>query len=481
MKKEDEIHLINLLNRLSKHHYKGNVPDELFNDEEFMMKAVKLNGILLYFGSNKIKSNIKIVKEAINNNIGALDMIDEKLLNNEDLISEFINYYPDIYEKISSELKCNLHFAFIYFTRNSDILNLSYKRNFITNIYNKKRSIPFNILNNKELFMKVVSINGDALIYASKDLQNDIEVVFLAVSNKWSAIKNMNLDINRPDLSLMKFVNRNDEFKSINDNKLIVFIAIKNSPKAFNYISLRLREKLECFLIIKKHCENFKIDLPSKPTNDNNFMLNCLTNNPFFYIPQTSIEFRSNAKLMLKIIKKYHRLIDYAHCLNDNNKHFIIECLKYDVFKNPEDIIPYKTLNNPDIILVLAKNFRDVKYKKLIGDLNDDKEFMKKLVEIDGKKLIYASKRLQIDKEIVKIALKNDGKVIKNIHSSLLNDEELVMIAIQTFSKAIFYSKNLNENRNIFLELKKADPDIFYSFYDNDKKNIKYNNKYFDK
>lgn len=88
--------------------------------------------------------------------------------------------------------------------------------------------------------------------------------------------------------------------------------------------------------------------------------------------------------------------------------------------------------------------------KKLLHD----KEFMTKVVEINGFALKYGALEIKDNKEIVMIALKNsDGFALKYASKRLRADREVVYKGITKWRSALQYaSKELRDERNKIID-----------------------------
>lgn len=77
-----------------------NIDQKLFNDEEFAKWALKIDGLLLEYFSNKIRSNMEIVTIAIENNSNASLYLGNEILNSKNNILQLLDFDKEILSKV---------------------------------------------------------------------------------------------------------------------------------------------------------------------------------------------------------------------------------------------------------------------------------------------------------------------------------------------------------------------------------------------
>jgi hypothetical protein len=117
------------------------MPFDIRNNEEIMLEIVKIDGLLIIYGSEKIQNNKTIIIEAILSN--------KKVLDNS-----YIN-----------------------------INNFKDDKDILLTAISQKPILIANFPNDKELVLKAISIDYNIFDYISNNLQKDIDVVLLAVKN----------------------------------------------------------------------------------------------------------------------------------------------------------------------------------------------------------------------------------------------------------------------------------------------------------
>lgn len=78
---------------------------ELQNDKDFVLIAVRQNGLALQFASEELRSDKEVVLEAVNENGFALQFASEELKENKDVVLVAVNENGEVSEIISEELR----------------------------------------------------------------------------------------------------------------------------------------------------------------------------------------------------------------------------------------------------------------------------------------------------------------------------------------------------------------------------------------
>lgn len=130
-----------------------------------------------------------------------------------------------------------------------------------------------------------------------------------------------------------------------------------------------------------------------------------------------------------------------------NEKEEILEMLEEGEIKFFE--LEYKLREDPEIVLAYAKlHSKGLMY---IGSkLRKDESFMKKLIEIDGDAIAYATQELKDNDELAEMAVKKSGYALQYLSSRLRNDPKIVKEAVKQNGDALqFARKGIKDNDEI--------------------------------
>ena len=356
---------------------------------------------------------------------------------------------------------------------------------------------PFTVL--KEYMLPAVKINGDALKNASKELQNDEEVVLAAVSNRGSALEYASAQMKSNKTIVLAAVKEKGyalEFASenlkgdyevvltavagwgralkyakrgLNDNETIVNAAIKNDPLAIVYATSRYKRKRENILKAIKEYKDIDVNL--------------------YY----QFKYSMSAEL-INIVKYYMNdkevLLEFASCNYGQFSDFLDTLNVWK--KNDIDIVTTHVKANPDSYRNLSTKFKqniDVVEKAIEGgypvDLVDPKY-------INNRNLIFKSVNVvgchlgrypdyQDDDEIVFAAVKKDGNALEFASDRLKNNKFIVTEAVKNVAQAFYHaSEDLKQNIDFQIELLKVNPFVInYACKDLQKDFIEYYKKTF--
>jgi hypothetical protein len=193
LKSDKEVVLLYLDSCKKKYQYSfafRKVSFTLLNDKEVALKAVQTYGFNLDYLPYKFKDDKSIVMEAILNDSRALEYASERLKNDRETV-----------------LLCTIINDTSYFYHS----NLKYA------------SVA--LRSDKQVVMEHVKFDGNALEFASENLQDDMEVVLTAVKNSYG--------------KALQFAS-----EKLRDDWEVVMIACELDKKVIEYASARLKDKI---------------------------------------------------------------------------------------------------------------------------------------------------------------------------------------------------------------------------------------------
>lgn len=203
------------------------ISKRLQQDPEFVLEAVRRNGLILKYLSDEFKMNEKITTAAIMQNADATQYIHEDKRKNKDFV-----------------------LAILKSTNKNDLVQNHLDRDILLKIVEERLS-AFSYLSEKlrsdETFMKAaVQQFGGALEFASGDLQAKREVVLLAVANFGGALRYASEDLRRdPQVvktAVEQYGNALEHAPFLQDDETIVLAAIAQSEDALQFANKKFKE-----------------------------------------------------------------------------------------------------------------------------------------------------------------------------------------------------------------------------------------------
>ena len=241
--------------------------ERLRNDYETVMTAVKSNGLSLEFASDTLKSNREIFTEAVSSNGNALEFVPASLRDDRDLILKAsrncdVTLVPKQFlsdEEIAQNLIDHDYRAFAYL---SDELkkDIDLLLEIVAHDGDMLMYVPEEILNNKENVLELVNVNAYVLRYIPEELKGDKEIALAAMCSKnspWGySILPKNL---QNDTDILRALVDNIKPCSDEEYDFITLFDSHNIPNALlsdNDFVFRLAQLYEC--------SDFELELDKK-------------------------------------------------------------------------------------------------------------------------------------------------------------------------------------------------------------------------
>jgi len=237
-------------------------------------------------------------------------------------------------------------------------------------------------------------------------------------------------------------------------------------------------------LILLAREEDLKIEKKEKWKNiSKNEALNIVKDNGSD-LEFLSIQYQSSKDIVLEAVKNCGTSLSYAHESLQSDREIVLEAVRQngyaltyadDSLKNEKSIVLEAVKQNGHTMINVNDNFkkdRDIALTAILScaegeeacdGLNEyvdkkfkkDKEFMLKVVSIDGSSLGCADDSLKIDKELVRVAVKQSGHSFMHAHESLRSNREFALEMVKEDGAVLFDS--IKNNDMVFA-------DISYSF-----------------
>jgi hypothetical protein len=136
---------------------------------------------------------------------------------------------------------------------------------------------------------------------------------------------------------------------------------------------------------------------------------------------EDEIRVKDNEELMLGIINADPLLFSFASARLKNDRGFVIKAVT-------QDNIPYKDIpgwlqKDHDIALIAATKKTETVQESFLfipDELKEQKEFVKKVVRVNGIYLNYVDEIFKFDEEIVRMAYKNNPEILNHISDDLV-------------------------------------------------------------
>jgi hypothetical protein len=287
----------------------------LEDDELFMLYCVNICGNILYYASEDLKNNIKLIFYAYSNNFSSIKYVSNKLKDNEKFVKKF-----NILEYASDRLKDNEEFVYneiIKFPFNFKYISnrLKNNKNFVLNLLNLQKDklikdddkyfsyIKVNnledLVNDKEIVLKCLELekiiynrkeylDSDTLNYIGHILKYDRDIIIKCLEIDGSQLKLIPNDfILDKELILIGLNSGYDSKKIICESnyedildyipkvyrkdKEIVILAIRRNGNNFLYASKQLRNDIEIIIEAINNCY-YDIDNSDKYYRYNNII-----------------------------------------------------------------------------------------------------------------------------------------------------------------------------------------------------------------
>jgi len=420
------------------------VSEELKNDKEIILAAVKKHGFALKYASEKLKDDKEVVLAAVNQSSSALIDKDSAL------------------EHASERLKDDKEVVLAAVKKRGSALKYASER----------------LKDDKEVVLVALKEKGSALEHASEKLKNDKEVVLVALNEKGSALEYAS--------------------EKLKDDKEVVLVAVKKHGYALKYASERLKDDKEVVLAGIENDARTIAHASEKLKNDKNFIIKTIQIKPniLHYIDakiRDDKEFEIYKSLNLDFLEKlkkiyyaqYQKKVISKDETKDNIIDFYKTMLMSNVLENIYSSTDYSISDTRSIessISIFNEKEQEFLLKKIkfLVEKNRDYfiKFSNQLIGCNGQKekMDELLKSNNFNKDtIVQFILKNKyfDKLRK---TSLLN----VVFQIYDASKIIKVSDIFEildemESRNLtideILKEKEIDKKLFYTIYETAKSN----------
>ncbi|CAK8996822.1 unnamed protein product [Durusdinium trenchii] len=362
--------------------------EELRDDFDVGLRAVKANGLALRETGPQCKDNANLVMEAVSNDGRALQYASENLRRDNFVVMEALKHDPEALEFADEELKDSLEVIMPALRRDGAVLR------FLPDAMRDNGDVALDavqtcglavayaslrVRGDKEVILAAVRADGFALAYATQELQGDEDVVDAACGENPLALQYAS-DRWRCEKDFVKGVVGNDglalEFVSggLSNDKEVCMEAVSNTGAALIHCSAQLR--------------------------DDDDIVRTAVNNDGLQFLHVSPRLRHDRDLLLLAVKRSPRAL--AHALVDQI--------------HDQEVVRTAVAGD-GMVLVWAPE-----------ELRDDEEVVYAAVAQNGLALEYASGRLRSKCEIVLAALGQNPEAFVYVMPGTRDDVRLMAL-----------------------------------------------------
>jgi len=354
--------------------------------------------------------------------------------------------YCEDFNKLPFTLQTNKEFLSSYLKK-----FLYFKAGFC---FNKK------LLSDKES-AKLLVVHGSNYIKAlSKDLQNDPDIAFLAVSILGNTYKILTPKMKAQKQILLKALEhmhrwdiesiiKNDIPKKLLDDKQIALKLVNKNVNSLKYLSKRLQKDVDVAIVALKK-DPHTIAHIDKTLLSNEKVIEVYLSQPNVSLSKLDPSVMQNKKFMSIFVKassqNYCNLPNYLK----SDKKLALEALKKDF--SIVKCFDKSFLNDRDFVLqMVSKNGLTLQYVN--AKFRDDKEILSKAIEQNALSYLYASKNLKNDKLLTIKAVTGLGILLNNLSMTQKADKDIVLSAVKSNPLALkFASSNLKNDKEVVLQ-----------------------------
>ena len=341
--------------------------EELKNNPEVVMAAVKQNYHALKYASEDLKSNSEFMLEAVKLNYNVLEYASEEMRSNPAVILEAIKQNGFALEYASEDLKSNSEFMLEAVKLNYNVLEYAGEE----------------MKSNSEFVLEAVKQNGFALEYASEELKSDPEIVMAAVKQYHQALQYAS-----------------DELKS---NLEFMFEAVNLNGFALRFASDKLKNNPEIVMLAVTKSYGIALQYASENLKNNPEIVMAALKPNGAAFAYASDELKSDPEFVMAAVKQNYSALEYAGA---------------------------EVKNNPAVVMTAVQSFNHSldEYRK---DSQTDFNQLRNEIEDCGTPLRCASDELRKNPEFMLEAIKACEYVMIDADPTLKQDKKFVLKAIQ--------------------------------------------------
>ena len=429
--------------------------DNLKDDYETVLTAVKQDYKALQYASNRLQGDKGIVLAAVVGNRAALQYASYDMKNNKELVLAVVKQNGFALQYASTDMRndeevvmaaitnsCAIRYASqnviqSMLKTNSDFENMLLKNSSLLDEFLNKYSQDLLRHAPTQVQQKAIEKNTFNLQYASTDMRNDEGVVMAAVMTSGCA-----LDYASADLK---------------NNQGVVLAAVKQNGFALQYASTDMRNDEEVVMAaITNSCairyasqDVIQSMLKTNPDFENMLLQNSSLLDEFLNKYSQDLLRHAPIQVQKKSIQKDGANLQYAIAnlrKNEEVVHAAVMTSGCALDYASDDL-----KNNQCVVLAAVKqNGYALQYAS--DGMKNNEEVVLAAVMKDGYALRYASDGMKDDKEVVRAAVMKYGDLLQYASDDLKDNEEVVLTAVNKTWIALNYaSPSMRNNEKVVL------------------------------
>jgi hypothetical protein len=349
-------------------------------DKKTVLNLVKVEGMALEFASKDLQNDKEVVFEAIRNN-------------------------PQAFQFASKEIQHDKEFILFAFENRIHLL----------------RYIPVEFQNDKNVVEESLK-SQDSFEFVSEELKGDksfvLEVLEVLEVSAWT---------------LLKYAS-----KELQNDKEVVFEAIRNDPQAFQFASKEIQHDKEFILDAFKNDIHLSRYIPVEFQNDKNVVKESLKSQDSFEF--VSEELKGDKSFVLEVLEvSVGTLLKYASKELQNDKEVVFKAIR----------------NNPRSFQFASK------------EIQNDKEVVLESVKDIGSLIEFASQELQNNREFILKVIETNPNSLRSLPKKFQNEKEIVMKALSHYVQ--YYTEKIKQNNLQEHQLKRNISKVYFLIYENPK------------
>lgn len=413
---------------------------DLRKDKDIVLAAIQQNGMALQFSDYALRKDRKLVLSAIYQNAKALQFADHSLRSDKELVLSAVRRDNQVFKYATLKLrrdKQTVLEAVTIFSGNleSADLSLENKKSLILSLVQKKPSTCDTLFfsagkhlkNDKGFILHLLRKAKCAGIFydLNKHLWQDKEIVLFGVQRFGSNLANANTSLRNDRRIVMAAVKQDGDALQyasarLKNDKSVVYSAIQQSSYAFLFASPSLRKdkNIMALFAAKRHQGSL---LYAQATEANRSRVLEAVKKRKIVLAYVRDEFKRDRDIVLAAVKKDGYSLRFAHKELQKDEEIVEAALKS--LSKYKGVNSSKKRSRAEVLANIKKN-KDA-YAFLEERFHKDKEIVLASIEVSESFGYYhfdkISKRLKKDQEVIWALI---NKAINGKRTSSLNEKD---------------------------------------------------------
>jgi hypothetical protein len=412
------------------------VSEELKNDKEFFMNAVKINGEWLNHGSLEFKNNKEVVLEAVKNNSKSIIYASESLLRDEVFLNDLYKNSNDLNSERKEYLEGNWsRFDKSIFKSHLIKYDLELILSCLKSKIIKIEDVDSAHREKKVVLLEGIKQNGMYLQFLSEAFKNDREIVSEAVSQNGLALQ-FSSEVFKNDREIvLEAVSQNglalqfacEELKFDHD---IVWVAALGKKGALQFANFEIKKNKTLLLqLIRQFGEDVLNYASNEFLTSREFILDAVKINGFA-LQFACIDLRKEREIVLEAMKSTDKIESFEYYLAARFRLYLLTSLnklngREEIINSKLRFVPEELKHDIEIVLA-ALQTDEYALKDVPEELKNDKEIVLSAIKKFGRPIKYASEELKNDKNFNLEALKQNYLCFEYITPELKNDPDII-------------------------------------------------------